>query len=33
LTEAGSALRPVIEALAQWSERYGRACEKCPDHA
>jgi DNA-binding HxlR family transcriptional regulator len=28
LTEAGSALRPVIEALAKWSDRYGKACEK-----
>jgi DNA-binding HxlR family transcriptional regulator len=30
LTEAGAALRPVIVALAKWSERYGKACEKCP---
>ena len=28
LTEAGCALRPVIEALAAWSERHGRACTK-----
>jgi DNA-binding HxlR family transcriptional regulator len=27
LTEAGCALRPVIEALARWSERYGSSCE------
>jgi len=28
LTEAGCALRPVIEALSKWSDRYGKACEK-----
>ena len=28
LTESGCALRPVIEALAAWSERHGRACTK-----
>ena len=26
--EVGSALRPVIEALTKWSDRYGKACEK-----
>jgi DNA-binding HxlR family transcriptional regulator len=26
LTEAGAALRPVIEALAAWAERYGGGC-------
>jgi DNA-binding HxlR family transcriptional regulator len=29
LTEAGRALRPVVEALTKWSERYGKSCEKC----
>jgi DNA-binding HxlR family transcriptional regulator len=28
LTEAGCALRPVIEALKKWSDRYGKACER-----
>ena len=30
LTEAGAALRPVIEALSAWSERFGSTCKKCP---
>ena len=30
LTEAGAALRPVIDALSAWSERFGSTCKKCP---
>src|SRR5262245_43127646 len=31
LTEAGAALRPVMEAMCAWSARYGHTCTKCPD--
>ena len=30
LTEAGAALRPAIDALSAWSERFGTTCKKCP---
>jgi DNA-binding HxlR family transcriptional regulator len=28
LTEVGLALKPVIESIERWSEKYGLACEK-----
>jgi len=28
LTEVGLALKPVVEAIEQWSEKYSLACEK-----
>lgn len=31
LTEAGAALRPVMEAMCAWSQRYGHTCSKCAE--
>lgn len=31
LTEVGRALEPVVEAIEQWSEKYGLACEGAHD--
>jgi DNA-binding HxlR family transcriptional regulator len=33
LTEVGMALRPVIESIEQWSEKYGLACEEARNGA